>query len=79
MIKELSRRVPLFWHPVRHLADEVEEQSPSKRVAAISNETSGTSNESFKVPSVLKYSHEVSDLCKSSRGGGPRIVTTDAR
>jgi hypothetical protein len=53
--------------------------SPYKRVTAISNETSGTSNESFKVPSVLKYSHEVSDLCNSSRGGGPRIATIDAR
>ena len=53
--------------------------SPFKRVAAISNETSGTSNESFKVPSVLKYSHEVSNLCKSSRGGGPRTATIDAR
>ena len=53
--------------------------SPSKRVAAISNETSGISNEYFKVPLVLKYSHEVSDLCKSLRGGVPRIATIDAR
>jgi hypothetical protein len=53
--------------------------SPSKRVADVSNETSGTSNEFFKVPSALKYLHEVSDLCKNSRGGGPSMATIEAR